>query len=77
MHGVERDEFPIQIKPADELARGGDLVAFVLYQLAAEVVLGWRGDGGDDVVTAGVFGLFAIRVRLARKQLIFSDLDQQ
>ena len=60
MHGIQRDEFAIKIEPCDELARGGDFIALVLHQFASEVMLGWRGDGGHDVVTAGVFGLLAI-----------------
>lgn len=60
MHGIERDGFPIKTEPGDELARGGDFVAFVLGELAAEAVPGGGGDGGEGVAAAGVFGLLAI-----------------
>ena len=56
VQGVGRDEFAVEVEPPDELAGGGNFVALVGHEFAAEVVLGGRGDGGHDVVAAGVLG---------------------
>ena len=60
MEGVEAHDAAVEVEPRAEVAGGGDFVALVGHHHAAEVVLAGDGDGGEDLLAAGVVGFLAV-----------------